>query len=107
MKQNNKQNKYIRAKHRVDRLRGFYTHAVVYILINLGISTYKIIRNLTHGESFNEALFDFSTFIPWGLWGIGLGLHAFYVFGLPKLLGNNWEEEKIKEFMKDEETTRF
>ena len=103
MTASNKEETYLRAKTRVDKLRGFYNHLIVYILINTGITAYKIIRNLTHGESFHDALFDVSTFTIWGLWGIGLGLHAFSVFGLPYLLGNNWEEEKIKQYMKEEE----
>ena len=57
---------------------------------------------MNNGETFNEAFFDLSTFILWLLWGIGLALHAFSVFGLPFLLGKNWEEEKIKSFMDDE-----
>ena len=103
MKTNDREETYLRAKERVDKLRGFYNHLVIYILINIGITSYKIIRNLTHGEAFHEAVFDLGTFAIWGLWGVGLGLHAFSVFGLPYLLGNNWEEEKIKQFMKEEE----
>ena len=107
MRHSNKEKAFYRAKQRVDKLRGFYTHVVVYILVNIGISVYKIVRNLTHGESFNEALFDFGSFALWGLWGIALGLHAFSVFGLPYFLGRNWEEEKIKKFMEEEQQNRI
>jgi hypothetical protein len=31
-----------------------------------------------------------------------LAIHAFSVFGLPLILGDNWEEEKIKQYMEDE-----
>ncbi len=103
MRRIDKESTFYRAKSRVDRLRGFYNHLVIYLLVNTGISTYKIIRNMTHGETFNEAFFDLSTFVVWALWGIGLGIHAFSVFGLPFLLGANWEEKKIKQFMEDEE----
>ena len=99
----NKESAFYRAQHRVDRLRGFYNHLAVYLLINIGITTYKIIRNVLHGETINEAFFDLGTFIVWGLWGIGLAIHAFSVFGLPFLFGKNWEEEKIKQFIEEEE----
>ena len=56
-----------------------------------------------YGESFEQAVLDGNTFILWGLWGIGLALHAFSIFGLPLILGKNWEEKKLLEFMDEEE----
>ena len=98
----NKELSYHRALERVDRLRGFYYHAMVYIIINLVISVYKVLRNLNYGETFEEAFFDLNTFIVWLFWGIGLALHAFSVFGLPLLLGRNWEARKIEEYMNED-----
>ncbi|MBT8267543.1 MAG: 2TM domain-containing protein [Bacteroidia bacterium] len=98
------EDKYLKAKTQVDRLRGFYIHVIIYVVVNIVITSLKINRNLNNGESFEQALFDAGTFIVWGLWGIGLGLHAFSVFGLPLILGKNWEEEKIKEFMNEEQS---
>ena len=95
----NKELSYHRALERVDRLRNFYYHASVYLVVNLVISVYKVIRNLNQGETFSEAFLDLNTFIVWLLWGIGLALHAFSVFGLPLLLGRNWEERKIEKYM--------
>lgn len=95
--------KYLRAKGRVDRLRGFYAHLIVYCIVNTCISVYKVLRNLNYGESFEQAVLDGNTFILWGLWGIGLALHAFSIFGLPLILGKNWEEKKLLEFMDEEE----
>lgn len=99
--------KYHRAKSRVDRLRRFYTHALVYVVVNLMISGLKIGRNLRNGESFEEAFFDMSHYILWIFWGIALAIHAFSVFGLPLLLGSNWEEEKIEEYMKHDQQDRW
>lgn len=75
-------------------------HATVYVVVNLIVSGMKIGRNLRNGESFNEAFFDTSHYLLWIFWGIGLALHAFSVFGLPFLLGRNWEEDKIEDYMK-------
>ena len=102
MNHSNKEQTYLKAKHRVEKLRAFYTHLTVYVVVNGAIYAFKIIRNLSRGESFEEAFFDFSISGIWLLWGIGLALHAFAVFGLPRILGDNWEEEKIKEFMEND-----
>ena len=95
--------KYLKAKGKVDRLRGFYVHLIVYCIVNTCISTYKVLKGLEYGESFEEAVLDTGTFILWGFWGIGLALHAFAIFGLPMILGKNWEEKKLIEFMEEEE----
>lgn len=92
--------KYSKAKIKVDQLRRFYTHAIAYLVVNIIISGLKIGRNLRNGETFDEAFFDMSHYMLWIFWGIGLAFHAFAVFGLPMLLGKNWEEDKIDEFMK-------
>ncbi|MGB0880517.1 MAG: 2TM domain-containing protein [Polaribacter sp.] len=95
----NEEHSYIRAKKRVKILKGFYWHLIVYIVINLFISSFKIIRNLQEGETFDEAFFDFGTFSIWMFWGIGIVFHALKVFGFNFIFGNRWEEKKIKEYM--------
>jgi hypothetical protein len=102
MDYSDKEQAYLKAKHRVEKLRRFYTHLTVYIIVNVIVSTLKIVRNLRNGESFNEAVFDLSFSGIWLIWGIVLAIHAFSVFGLPLILGDNWEEEKIKQFMEDD-----
>lgn len=93
---------YIKAKNKVEKLKQFYVHLTVYFVINTVITTVKIRYNLKNGETFNEAFFDFSTIITWLVWGIAIGLHAFSVFGLPLILGEDWEERQIEKYMKDE-----
>ena len=102
MKEFNKEDAYLLAKHRVKQVKGFYTHCLVYIIINSIITAFKINRNFNNGETFSEAFFDLGTSMTWMLWGVGLGLHAFSVFGLPLILGKNWEQEKIKKYMEEE-----
>ena len=107
MNYSDKDRKYLQAKTRVEKLRAFYTHLAVYIVVNVAVSAFKIIRNIRNGETFQEAIFDFEFSGIWLLWGIGLVIHAFSVFGLPLILGHNWEEEKIKQFMEEEQKNRF
>ena len=95
--------KYKQAKKRVGELKGFYWHLAVYILVNLFMTANKVIRNYYNGETWNEAFWDFNTFSVWIFWGIGLAFHAFNVFGFPLLFGRNWEEQKIKKIIEEEE----
>ena len=94
--------KFIKARNKVEKLKQFYTHLVVYIVINSVITAVKLMRNIDNGETFNEAFFDFATIATWLLWGIALAIHAFSVFGIPLILGDDWEERKIEKYMNDE-----
>jgi len=90
---NHKERYQIAAK-RVKRIKGFYTHALIYILVNL-VFVYINFQNLNEGESY----FQWRNFITFSFWGIGLLAHAGSVF-LPGLIfGKNWESKKIKELM--------
>ena len=60
---------------------------------------YYEMSNMNEGESFVEAFFEFETFGLWFVWGIGLAFHAFGAFGKDLILGKNWEERKIREYM--------
>ena len=103
MKNFNQNNAYSRAKYKVDRIKGFYKHLAAYIIINALIYGFKIIKNLNFGDSFSEIWFDIDFYGIWLFWGIGLAFHAFSVFGTDYFFGQNWEENKIKQFMEEEE----
>ena len=81
------QERYQEAKKRVEEIKGFYSHLVAYILVN---AVLVVINLLTSPE--------YLWFI-WPIigWGVGLIIHAFFVFS--NLLGKSWEERKIKEIM--------
>lgn len=93
--------KYIRAKKRLEDLKNYYWHLAVYVIINLLIVIRKITRNLNNGETLEQAFFDFGTFAVAILWGIPMLLHTFKVFGFNFFVGKNWEERKIQEFMNE------
>jgi len=96
------EDKYIRAKKKVEKLKGFYWHLASYLVVNLFISITKIVRNLNNGETFMEAFWDFGTFAVWFFWGIGIFFHALGVFKQNILFSKDWEERKINEFMEEE-----
>ncbi|WP_066226237.1 2TM domain-containing protein [Formosa haliotis] len=89
--------RYERAKKQVKRIRGFYSHALVYIVINLML----VVINIQHLEP-GESYFQWRNFITLGSWGIGLLAHGLSVFLPTLVIGKNWEDEKIKELMEKE-----
>jgi hypothetical protein len=98
--------KYLRAKKRVEKIKGFYIHFGVYIAVNLLLSGI-IIYGLTYddGDTYGEAFSNFGVYSTWIFWGIGVFFHWLGVFGFNSLLGKNWEEKKLKEIMDKEELT--
>lgn len=91
--------RYQLAEKRVKQLKGFYTHLIIYIIVNVIIVIINI-QNLNDGESY----FQWQNFFTLSFWGIGLLAHAASVFLPSLILGKHWEERKIKEFLdKDSE----
>ncbi|AFL81647.1 hypothetical protein Aeqsu_2187 [Aequorivita sublithincola DSM 14238] len=93
---------YLRAKKKVETLKGFYSHLTVYILVNAGII-------LVSANVFNSNPIDFS---DWGnyvttfFWGIGLVSHALYLIFVLNVRNNflkDWEEKKIMQFLEEEQ----
>ncbi|AZA78614.1 histidine kinase [Chryseobacterium sp. G0186] len=85
---------YQKAKRQVERLRGFYGHLFVYIIVNLIIVYY----NYTHLKP-GESYFQFKNFFTATFWGIGLLAHAATVFLSKISYLQQWEEKKIRELI--------
>lgn len=94
---NEEETKYLEAYKRVKKVKGFYTHAIVYVVINIMI-TIANVQDLDPGESY----FQMHNFFTAFFWGIGLLAHGLSVFLPNFILGNNWEEKKINEFLEKE-----
>lgn len=94
------EDRYLRAKKRVEKIKGFYIHLFIFIVINLFILVVKGYDDYRDGDNFWE-LGSFSTVL---FWGIGLGIHAISVFGIFNLFGPQWEEKKLKQFLDEERT---
>lgn len=93
---------YLRARKRVEKIRGFYTHLAIYICLNIFISYRRIAEHMEAGKTFEEAFSSMDTYFVWLAWGIGLAFHAFNVFVKNGFLGSQWEERKIQQYMDDE-----
>jgi hypothetical protein len=85
--------RYQRARARVQALKGFYIHAMAFVLVNVALLSIN-------------ALVGGVWWFYWPLmgWGIGLGLHALAVFGFGKggPWGQAWEERETREMMDKE-----
>jgi len=81
----NDSNKYIRAKKRVDELKGFYGNIIAYCVV------IPFLIFVNYQTSWHYKWFWFPVFG----WGLGVVIQAFTVFGY----GSDWEERKIREIM--------
>lgn len=86
--------KYEMAVKRVKKIKKFYSHLVVYILVNIFLLCLQYME-LEEGESFLQ----FKHFRTTIFWGFGLIIHGFVVFGKEGVFGREWEERKIREIM--------
>lgn len=84
---------YLRAKKRVEAISGFYWHLASYVIVNIFLI-------LLIG--FNAGFSGFGPYATAFFWGIGLFFHFIGVFGFNFILGKNWEQRKMDEFMEKE-----
>ncbi|WP_375237903.1 2TM domain-containing protein [Aurantibacter sp.] len=94
LEQKMQEENYTEAVKRVKKIKGFYVHFIVYIVISLMMLGVKM-----YYTSPSESVFRYQNFTTFFFWGIGIVAHASAVF-IPQLkFGKQWEEKKIKEIM--------
>ncbi|RKS96554.1 2TM domain-containing protein [Chryseobacterium defluvii] len=86
--------RYKEAARRVKRLKNFYVFTFIYVAVNLFI-LFLNYKELKPGET----IWRMEYFVLPFFWGIGLIGYGMSVFLPGFLLGNKWEEKKIKELM--------
>lgn len=86
----NEEERYKRAKERVEALKGFYTHLAVYLAVNAGLFLINVVTSS-----------NWWFYWPMLGWGIGLAVHAMTIFVTDGWFGPAWEERKIKEYMNE------
>ena len=94
METNNDFERYHRAKKQVEKIKGFYTHLIVYLLVMAVL----IFLNLKYTPGYLWFLWTMVS------WGIGLLFHAAIIYNVFSFMGKDWEQRKIKEFMDKENT---
>ena len=87
------QQRYQRAHARVQALKGFYIHAIAFVMVNIAL--FALNASVGGGWWFYWPLIG---------WGIGFGVHALAVFGFSGggPWGQDWEERKMREMMDKE-----
>jgi 2TM domain len=99
----NPDERYELAYKRVKKIKGFYVHALVYVLVN----AYLIISSYVHTQHSDKDFVNWGTFSTALFWGIGLVAHGMSVFGRNLLFSADWEEKKIKEFMDKDKSQKW
>lgn len=92
--QGNLRDDYVRARKRVEELKGFYYSLISYCIVIpfLVFIWYQFSRYTIQWFWF-----------PMVFWGISLAIQAYRVFVDNGALGAKWEERKIEEYMREEE----
>lgn len=88
----NENTSYLRAKERVEKIKGFYGNLASYCVV---IPVLIIINLTTNSNGFQWFWF------PMLGWGLGVLFHAFETFGY----GKSWEEKKIQEILNKQNNT--
>ncbi len=99
------------AMKKVEALKGFYTHLLVYLLVNIALfivrgNVLDFFQRSNPDKSFIEWI-DWNILIVPFFWGIGLSFHAAKVFQYKFPFVKNWEEKKLEKFIKEEESNSF
>ncbi len=85
---------YRKASKRVKKLKGFYSHLIIYVLVNILL----IFLNLEDIRR-QDTLWSWELWSTPFFWGIGLAAHAISVFSPMRSFGSDWEEKKTRELM--------
>jgi hypothetical protein len=83
------QENYRIARQQVRRIKAFYLHAMIFVLVNVLLM------------AINLATSPDKWWSVWPLlgWGVGLVAHGIAVFGFGGIWGPEWEERKIREIV--------
>lgn len=95
-KQYTEEERYYKAKKRVEEIKGFYGNLTAYIFVNIGFLVINLLTSPNH------------LWFYWPMlgWGIGVVIHGMKVFNYLPFMDKDWEEKKIKEFMEQEEQAK-
>ncbi len=88
-----KENKYLKAKEKVEERKRFYTNLISYAGFIIFLAFINYWSNKWSYPWFLWAAFG---------WGIGVVVQGVKIFGFNSFFGKDWEERKIKEFMNED-----
>jgi hypothetical protein len=81
--------RYREARRHARKLRGFYTHLLVFAAVNLGLFVLDMLGNPGR------------LWFGWPLagWGLGVACHGLSVFAFHGGFGREWEERAIRRYL--------
>src|SRR5687767_11803993 len=80
--------RYVRARKRVEQLKGFYVHLSVYLVVNIGLFVINMITS-------PDTMWFYWSAIGWG---IAVAVHgATLAFSGP--FGNDWTDRKVEQMV--------
>ncbi|MCW5519773.1 2TM domain-containing protein [Aureitalea sp. L0-47] len=101
------QEKYERARKKVDAIKGFHKHITAYIIVNIFLILIKTNVISAFGDKEFVLKLDpwmeLNTYGTLIIWGIVLGIHGLYVYRHKFKFLKRWEERKIREIIEKEE----
>ena len=90
--QENEQEILIEAKKNVEKMKRFYAHLTLYIMVN----TFLLVLNMM-----TNSYFMWSLIVVFS-WGIGLVADWMKTYNYSLFLGKDWEDKKIREYMEQQ-----
>lgn len=96
-----KNDSYLIAKEKVQKIKRFYLHLILYIIVVVLLICDFLI--LEENNKFADLFILFNSIVVI-LWAILISLHAWIVFKGRLFFKKSWEERKLKEYMGKEET---
>ena len=90
----NEETKYYRAKKRVEEIKGFYASLIAYCMV-IPFLIFIWFRFTPHTIQW--------FWFPMFGWGFGLLFQGMHAFGYNPIFGKDWEERKVREFMKEDD----
>ncbi|WP_109300317.1 2TM domain-containing protein [Aquimarina sp. AU474] len=107
MKEIEEQKVFDEAKKRVENEKGFHTHLIVYVLLNIVIIFFKHkILIFINADPNDKDFFEFwwlGNVLTPILWGIGLLFHWLWAFKKTFLFNDKWEKKKIERLVEEDE----
>ena len=90
------------AYRKVKRIKGFYAHLRIYIIVNAIIIVTNLNRDIFGKDIIYNGLSNWHTYSTAFYWGIALLIHGLSVFGRDWFFSADWEKKKIQEYMDKE-----
>ncbi|MBS7233086.1 2TM domain-containing protein [Flavobacterium psychroterrae] len=84
---------------KVKRIKGFYSHLRIFVIVNAIILISNFSRNFTWSHIEVRGFENWQSYSTLFYWGIALLIHAFTVFGPDIFFNRDWEQKKIQKYM--------